>query len=496
MANNKKQMLLNFYEHVLTALGCVITSDGMVSNKETGEPVTTLSGERLVMPTDDRLSKLAGSNTVAFHPMSENVILGQSEVIRLTRQLVNESITHKVLVSMLGIATAIAGGVEFKSAQITKLTTVSDIDEKTVKALTKLTQNIDHTSPQRVVNVYLKHGGSIEENSFKRTAFVSWPLYDELVSVCNDNGDTVYGISMRKKDVVLIRSLFELLIPHAGEQDYYSAGSNSKAAPYFHALLSAFANVVGDLNGMTWIFRKVIFDAVSQTPHVTLDFIDEFGEGDAYRDIIPPLDKNQGNRPTGATNDAQVVQNQQQMPQQPQVQQPQQQQQVQQQQQPYQHQQTPIYQQPIQQPVYQQQPQQQQRWTGPTIGANTGPATGITKDGQAATNNQSTVVQTQQDMMNLAYPPSVYPHLYMQPQMAIPQYPQFGGNVQMMQPQLQQPQFQQPMQTMGQFPQYQQNAMMQPMAQMNMMMPQNVMQQQQMQQQQPVSLYPKFNRAT
>ena len=493
--NNKKEMLLNFYEHVLAAMECTVTADGMVSNVETGEPVLLSTGERLVLPTDERLSQLAGSNMVAFHPMSENVILGQSPVMRLVRTLVNQSITHKVLTTMMGIAVAVATGVDLKSAQITKLTTVSDIDDKTVKAITKLSQQIDHNSPQRVVNVFLKHGGMIDDNSFKRTAYVSWPLYDELVSVCNDNGDTVYGVTMRKKDVGIIRNLFELLIPHAAEQDYYSAGSNSKAAPYFHSALTAFANVVGDLNSITWAFRKVIFDAVSQTPHVTLDFIDEFGEGDYYRDIIPALDKNQGERGESTTNDAKVTQNQQQIQQQ-QVQQPQvQQQQVQQQQvqQPYQHQQQPVYQQQPQgfYQTNQQIPvqQQQSRWNGPTIGASV--------DSSGGTNQSNTppnVLQTQQDVMSMAYPPSMYPQMYMQPNMMMqPQYPTFGGNQMVTQPQYQQPNMMVPMQQ----PQYQQPNMMVPMQQpqyqqpnMMMMMPQqNGMQPQQQ------SMYPKFNRA-
>lgn len=497
MAINKKDMLLTFYEHVLLALGCVVTSDGMVSLESTGEPITLNTGERLVLPTDERLSKLGSSQTVAFHPMAENVILGQSSVIRLTRMLVNQSITHKVITSMLGIAQAISTGAEMKSTQISKLSTVSGIDAKTVKSLSKLMQVIDHQSPQRLVNVFLKHGGSIGDSSYKRTAYVSWPLYEELVSVSNDNGDTVYGVAMRKKDVILIRQLFELMIEHAGEADYYSAGSNSKAAPYFHALLSAFGKVLEDLNTMTWMFRKVIYDTVSENPHVTTTFIEDFGEGDAYRNIIPGLDHNQGSSVEG-----QKSENAQQVPQQVPQQQPAQQVQHPQQQG------TPMYQQPQPAaPVYQNYnapapvpAQPQSRWNNiPTIGAQSGPATGISKDGQAVTQNtQPNVLQTQQDIMNVAYPATMYPHLYPQnmQMMPAPQYPTFGNNnnqqpVMMAPPnQMMQPQYQQQFQPQyaPQFqPQYQQQ-----------FQPQYMMAPNQMMQTQPQNAggYPSFTRAT
>lgn len=483
MAINKKEMLLNFYEHTLVALGCTITNDGMVSLESTGEPITLNTGERLVLPTDERLSQLGSSMTVAFHPLSENVILGQSNVIRLTRTLVNQAITHKVLTSMLGIAQAISTGAEMKSTQLTKLAPVSGIDAKTVKSLSKLMQVIDHQSPQRLVNVFLKHGGSIGETAYKRTAFVSWPLYDELVSVCEDNGDSVYGVPMRKKDVQLIRDLFELMIEHASETDYYSEGSNSKAAPYFHALLSAYANVLNDLNKMTWVFRKVIYDAVAETPHVTTDFIDDFGEGDAYRNIIPSLDQNQGNSVDGQSKDTGT---QQQQPQQ----------QYQQAVAPQQYQQqapAPVYQQ--QQPMYQTAPapqQQQSRYNVPSIGAQSPPATGIASNGQAVTNTNSSVLQTQQDIMNVAYPQTMYPHLYAPQQQYIqPQYPQFGGNVQQQQYQ-QAPQqiYMQPAQPMYTQPQQYVQPLQQYMMAPNQMMPGTVQMQAP-----PASGYPSFSRA-
>lgn len=514
MAN--KDMLLSLYEQTLLSLGCIITADGMVSLEATGEPVNLASGERLVVPTDERLSKLAGSKTAAFHPMSENVILGQSNVIRLTRTLVNQAITHKVLTTMVGIATGISNGVEMKAAQLTKLSSVSGIDAKTVKYLVKLTNAIDHQTPQRLVNVFLKHGGSIGATSYKRTAFVSWPLYDELVSVTEDSGDTVYGITMRKKDVVYIRSLLELVLEHINVPEYYSFGSNSKAAPYFHALLSAYGNVLTDLNKITWPFRKVILDALGESPHVTIDFITDFGEGDAYRHIIPSLDHNQGNSVDGQAQSAAAISEQ------PIMQQPQEQvqqvpmQQAQPQMQPV-AQQQPVYQPQgtmIQQPVYQPQPvqpppQQQSRWNLPTIGAQTGPATGISSNGQAVTQTaQPNVLQTQQDIMNVAYPPTMYPHLYAHQQMPMlqAQYPQFGG-VQQQPAYQQQPTYQQ-QGTMIPQPAYQQQGMMQPIQngmmmqpmQNGMMMQQPMYQQNGMMMQQPMqpqntSAYPSFSRA-
>lgn len=458
--------LLAFYGQVLHGLNCNVTEDSLVQMVTSNQTIpVTLENDslRLVLPTQEALNKLAEGNLVAFHPMCENIILGQSPVINVLRSLTIESLSLKIMATIIGITMAIADKTELSATQIKFAADFDKVDEKTVKALVKLADAIDPTTENRLINVYLKHGGMIGDEQFKRIATVTFPLYGALLEAT----DTVYGVKMRKQDVRMLILMLEKLFPNIGERDTYSFGSNSLVCPYFHAILNAFGNVVGQLNKRTFIFRKIIEDYTGETPHVNIDYIENFADGRPYKDILPPLDYNQGTEVGGQSAKTEPVEYTPQVDMQPlnreyveQVTQPAQPVQVPQ----------PVMQQP-QYPVPQPAPSYgtpvppQRRYEGTkikSIGASS-PAT----DRPAAKDN-TTAAASPADLAAMMYPPEVFPQMQPQQPMMTPQYPQFGPGAhqpppqqlypaaQYMQPpvnQYGQPVYQQPMQPQMQMPQ-------------------------------------------
>lgn len=481
---SKVDKLLTFYRQVLTGLNCNVTEDGMVQfvTPNVTTPVTVGEKElRLALPIESVLNELSRGSLVAMHPMCENIILGQSPVIAALRNVTIESLTLKIASTMLGITMAIADGADMSATQIKFASDFDKVDEKTVKALTRLIGAIDPSSEHRLVNLYLKHGGIVGDNSYKRVATVTFPIYGELLEAT----DTVFGVKMRKQDVKLIRMMLEKIFPDIGEKDGYSFGSNSLSCPYFHALLNGFANVVEQLNKVTYTFRKIIREYTGEEPHVTLDYIHEFEEGKAYRDILPPLAYNQGTEAGGTvptTNNQDIEHG---VPLR----------------QDYQEQiNTPPP--PIPQPQPMAQPQMPQY---PTMGygAPAQPAPKRTpistkikqigatdeelaQQGQKVSNQgvPATAVPEQRDLTQMMYPPELYPQMNPQYMMQQPsRYPKFGGGQQQT-PQSypqQMPQIPQP------YPQPMQHGYVQPMSQQVHMQPMPVVQpsgymQQQMQQ--------------
>lgn len=451
---SKVDNLLTFYRQTLNGLNCNVTEDGLVQfvTRDIATPVTVGDKElRLALPTQAVLDELSKGGLVAMHPMCENIILGQSPVIAALRNVTIESLTLKIVSTMLGITMAIADGIEMSATQIKFASDFDKVDEKTVKALTRLIGAIDPTSDHRLINLYLKHGGIVHDASYKRVATVTFPIYGELL----ESTDTVFGVKMRKQDVKLIRMMLEKIFPDIGEKDGYSYGSNSLSCPYFHALLNGFANVVEQLNKVTYTFRKIIREYTGEEPHVTLDYIHEFEEGKAYRDILPPLAFNQGTEAGGTI----PAGNNQAMEQAPPLR-PDYQEQINT---PPPAPMAPPMQQPVQAPYPQMgyvnpQPQTQRRTPISTkiksIGA-TPEELAQHGDKRQTLSQPASSVPNQRDLAQMMYPPELYPQ--MQPQQPMqPVYPKFGGGQQQQyqqpQPQYQQPQYQQPMQ------QYQQPA--------------------------------------
>ena len=408
---NRKEELLELYKNVLGALDCSISSDGLVSfvTPHCNEPVYVVEGKRLALPTDDITRNLVHGNLAAFHPLSEVIVLGQSQVIMTLRQLVNESLTHKILSTILGIAMAVSRDAKFTAKQTEYIKDLEKIDEKTVKFLSKIVESIDTGSSNRVINVFLKHGGILHDIQYKRICTVSFPLYTAVINAT----DTVYGVHGRKQDIRLLKALLEKLFPNIGMHDAYSFGTNSLTAPYFHVLLGGFKHVVEDLNRITSKFRKIIEEYTGTNPHVNLEYIETYGEGTDFKDIIPPLELNKGTDNSAKTPAAQVPN----APAQPQA--------------------APIQQpvaQPVATPVAPVAPVQpiQQLGVAPKRSMFSGAVKA--KLGSSNTTNKQTgqtVQQDNRDFAQMAYPPELYPQ--MQPVMQNP-YPRFGANGQLIQP--------------------------------------------------------------
>ena len=495
--SNKTEQLLTFYRQVLEGFDCNVTEDGLIqfTTSNAATPVNLENPPlRLALPTQDVMNRLSEGSLAAFHPMCENIILGQSPVISTLRRVVIESLTLKILSCMIGLAMAIADKTEMSATQIKFAKDFDKVDEKTVKALSRLAAAIDPTTEHRLINVYLKHGGMINNEQYKRVATVTFPIYGELLEAT----DSVFGVKMRKQDIRVITTMLEKLFPNIGEKDAYSYGSNSLTCPYFHALINAGATVIKQLNKMSYTFVKVIRDYTGEKPHVTLDYIKEFEEGKAYKDILPPLNYNQGTEVGG------------QQPLMPAAPQPVHQ--------PTQilktdyveqinHPGNPVQQQPVVIPQPQMMAPVHQPVNNRGYVSNKIKPIGASAEemNKAGLNVPATAVTNDnRDFLTMAYPPEVYQRPA--PQQMAPQYPKFGVNGQMIQapPQYQQPAYAPPpqyqqqgyiQQPQYQAPQYQPQYIQQPPPQQVQYIQQPVPQQQYQQppqyQQQP-SGYPKF----
>lgn len=418
---SKKQALLEYYSNVLLAMDCVIDENGFVSYRPQptipAEPITILNGMRLAVPTDYVMKHLFENEIVAFHPLSEVIVLGQSAVIQTTRQIANASLTNKILSTMLGICTGIAKNATMTAKQTEFIHELDKVDDKTVKSLLKLIDVIDPDSQYRVINMFLKHGGVLHDHQYKRICTVSFPLYQELLSA----EDTVYGVKMRKQDIRTLTRLMEILFPRIDQPNAYSYGTDTLVCPYFIAVLHGFKNVVEELNRASFRFKKIIEEYTGVIPHVNVEFIDQIGDGSVFKDIIPPLEHNRGVEQGKKTEPAEV---QQAAP-------------------PQQH----VNVQPAPQPVVQQAPVAQpvhvvnavpvQQYHAPGM-KKPNPYAGLIKNklgsdvdlnnAKVKNDNNGYSNSGQNDFMNAAYPAAVYGQPV--PQAAAygqyPQYPQYG----------------------------------------------------------------------
>lgn len=256
--------LLELYKGILRTAGLEADSQGYVKIAvgDEREPAV-VNGKPLVLPTSEQLRSARPDDRTVFHPLSENILRGESDVLAYLRKAMNVRLNTTfalVSLSLLQIAASPAEHAKLSPDQQEFLSRVKDVDEKTYHTLVRLIKEMPVSQTQQAfVSIYLKRSGTIEGRRYSRVGVISFPLYHALKAAETTN--EVYGVKMRVKDRESLLALLEYMVPRIGEAESHHVGSDSRVAPYLDALMQAVAAVAGPLNDVITLFANVIDDA-------------------------------------------------------------------------------------------------------------------------------------------------------------------------------------------------------------------------------------------
>ena len=288
-------MLIPLYESVLAAAGLVANKEGLISMDLDGIHAPCTVGKdpakRLVLPIPEVLANPNWQSTIAFHPMAESLLRGESEVLRKLKGLLMVrvlSVTADLATQLMAIAVNVDAQKKLTPDQHEFLSTVGAVSENTFKDLTKIVESLGIDKNQ-LCNMYLKRAGQWKGKGYSRVAVTTFPLIEQLGS----QGKEVFNFSLHsQKNKKAIKALFDYILPEADNVDKYSYGTNSDVAPYFHAMMSSFAKIAKQLNGVTRKFKKHLDEADKLL--INLEFDKELNDLGKFRDLIPSLSGNEG----------------------------------------------------------------------------------------------------------------------------------------------------------------------------------------------------------
>lgn len=253
--------LIKFYKDILTLASLKADKDGYISgsigNSDKTSPVT-IKGKRLVLPTKNQLSISGWEDRIVFHPLYENVLKGESEVIEKFRNLIcmrfNLSI-GVLCMSLLTLAASNARHKELKPEQSEFLTKVKMIDDKSVETFQKILETLDPSKAKNnFVSIFLKRSGSVAGKTFFRVGVINFPIYTALL----DESMQINGVTIRKKDKEVYKNLLEYIFKDIATNGAYNAGSDSDISPYVDALLRASIKIIAPLNDVINLFKEIL----------------------------------------------------------------------------------------------------------------------------------------------------------------------------------------------------------------------------------------------
>lgn len=254
--------LLETYTAVLKTAKLTVSEDGYVSSEIFGEKKPFLvDGKRLVLPTKEQLRNPDKENRILFHALWENPLhYGESVVLSAFRSALNTRLNASfalLFANLFQLATSVAEHKKLNPDQSEFLSEVKDTDEKTFDRLAKIINEMPLGQNKKAfISIYLKKGGKINGQAFKKAAIVTFPFYEELLN-CKDH---VYGIQIRQKDKNAFINLMKFLFVKIDEENAYSSGSNSDVAPSLECIMGALGKIGEVINCQAETFRGIIDD--------------------------------------------------------------------------------------------------------------------------------------------------------------------------------------------------------------------------------------------
>lgn len=279
------------YNKMIKPFNYVVDDSGLFSFRNpigTLVPVT-VDGKRLVMLTEKRLRDGLGEDYIGFHPLSENLARrGTSPVLQHMQRMAKANISF--VVDFLGRAlldisvdTALHADLPPDCSDV--LQKLADADKNTVKLFDKLMNAA--SKKNKLVTVFLKAGGVYEGKKVHKMAVIRFPILDELES----GEKEVLGIEIGKKHRKTIIALLRLLVPFGDSPEEYSAGTNTRVAPYLTVLLQAYHKIITQLNRVIHRYAEPLHLPLKAFENYPLSIIDEFPE---IYNQIPAMSGNDG----------------------------------------------------------------------------------------------------------------------------------------------------------------------------------------------------------
>lgn len=296
--------LHEFNPRVLNAIGIIDeTGKGHLSrvlDKDRYVPFM-IGDKRVVLPTSEHL-RGDDNGMVIYHPLSENITRGESDMIKSMRDQIMFKLTVIAvqLISELGrVAATDSEHARLDAASSKYLKAVSGMDARSYEFLKKVILRIGPEPEKRLVSISLRKGN---KDGVLRAAKFKFPVLDQLLTDEHELLGVKYPSKKARQNLI---ALFEIVLGDADTRAGYDFGSKNMAAPYFHALMMGFNAFATHLNDVIKKHKKLLGKVVDEDGKelshwlaedllIDLTWVEGMDDLAEMRRIVPPQEGNEG----------------------------------------------------------------------------------------------------------------------------------------------------------------------------------------------------------
>lgn len=251
--------LLDIYKSILAYAGLEADADGYIRLVGDGSKDQFLvNGKALVLPTDYQLKTMDTSQKMAFHPLAESTIRGESPVLQKLKDTINTNLALRfgyLGQELLRIVASPAIQQRLSPEQAEVIIRIKDADDNSLLNWNNLLRQLVLKRPTRgFLNIFLRRGGEYHGEKYSRVGITTFPFYKELLTGEQDVA------KIRKKDYPTYIQIHQAIFPEIDIDEAYNYGFRGQVAPFLCTLLITSAKLAFRMNEMVDLFKGFFED--------------------------------------------------------------------------------------------------------------------------------------------------------------------------------------------------------------------------------------------
>lgn len=296
------EQINKFYGALLDSLGLSVEGSRVVIADEDGSKEVTVNDKFLILPIREAMMKFKSEEEIPFHPLCENTMRGESTIQQELMIQVRSAVNVR-LASLIWRLIKVAGaGVdnELTPSQAEFLPTLAGFDKDMATRFGKLIKQVD-PGQYKTSLIHLNHSRrcKLGDKKYERVCLVRFPLADAT------RDEKPYSV-LRVKDFDALKALMGYILPDWDLENTYSVGTDTKVAPYFTCLVTAYYQINKRIS-------EVAGNFVDKFPEFAALVTDDsvwwgmMGDLSKMRDTLPSYEGSEGSLPKGGDSQAPAI---------------------------------------------------------------------------------------------------------------------------------------------------------------------------------------------
>ena len=274
MSHQLNPVMDKFYLSMLSFAGLSF-DDNIIKNTNDQLGDITIDGKYLTLPYFDNLKNPNGR--MVFHPLNENYTNPENTVFNFYKKRLVLELNLKLsfmIVNLITVASDVQMQQKIKSSKLINI--ISNIGETDMilneNFANALRASKKVNSEAFLFDIFLKKNGEINDTPYGAIGKINFIMANEVSKSLEDKEREykVFGYKMRKKDLLALTNIFNILFPEFSDKTKYSEGTDNKVFRYMNILLKTSYMIADRLNELC--------DLMEELKEPTLRLVDSYSD--------------------------------------------------------------------------------------------------------------------------------------------------------------------------------------------------------------------------